>query len=1814
MSSPWKRVDLFSLSSVTAAASTRRRAAAAPTHVAKGVRGAPAQRGDERSVDDAAPLEGAAKPNASFFLTAANGGVRDTQHRIQRLSSIPRPKVQPATRVSVCRLLSGASLTWQASLACFVELVERGKNHLRREEKSHPVKAEAAVPLEAILLLYATLRRNAKQEVAMQNGAAERDGEHNTASSIANENESDLPVDEFKQPTTRVPARSRCSTRACTPSSLASSADTLPLRFLAYAASHHTALEPLHYALAAAFQSSLPDSPPSSSPASKPRAERDEFDAGRGRLPSSSAVELSRLLSVETVLHLGLGEVLHAAASTSPTAPPSASQLRQRWAALRTLHRLQQYGVARDYLDALSDRFNRNSGPPKGSGGGAARERRNMAPGEQPASKPAQLHHVASVSGAGHQKQWLDGETATVLLESAARQKPDFTVLLQTLINAWETHHARWPTAPAVATTRGAARVGGTSADDEFPRSGSEPGGGTPVVVDQTTASTVPSSSSVTASDAAADAAVAMVRSLAHVGSLSALAEHSGEQGEAVSNGATLSTAELTRLTLDVVHFAWNAMNVVRADRSLSSLHAAGSTSKGEHAVMEHSDVARATDYEALLQLVRTATRYAPYADLCLWLERLLPLPATPTATLHTRDAAAIPDNVTLPQRAALLCLFTRAVRRAPSWSAVCTVVQHLWPRMPPAAQEGTPLDAAHVLTLKYAEGAAAGSAGCASCRSLLSAFFESPHAPTRLPHTRDALSMWCKVFCAPRGFSDKDRAVNGDRPKRLAAVTAASEAVPGVGEGQLSPEEWSQRIYGSAPHTSDSSVHRWVQWHSAVTSAATALVRQWLHPVAAHDTALDCLAACHARCAEAWAAVLVTRPSTCTRASCDANGEGLLEVSTPTLRAGAVTQLAHQHCAFSSVFLTSEEAFDWFNLVLCRTERGVARQLVLAAAMKARWGCTDGAAQLPQHSSGAAAALTASATATAAIVNDLDDTYARALSSSHSPSTAAASAMVADVTRVVQRWIGASESAPTTAASKKGESDACSLLTGPSFRREGCGCLGEVGMLIDDVVAALNFSNTPCESNASVSSSSLSSLSAVASLSAVVRRAVTAAGLRWKRPTCLPSAQDEDSTIRAKIPLLLRSVAADAAVQRPSLSAESNGPLEAVLLRDRELRLERLREWLQFLRTCPPLLLADEEYAVVWLYILMRQVEEMHTQLSERGGGALAQREADKQPELIGGAHTATGDAHSRSSMAGADEETCHERGGQAWSRQEEEATVRLAAASLSRQLWANLPSSSLLPPMLLNWLRTRGGLRTWGGAVRFLRVAAADVARPPHQPKGASAEGHEGETEEEVDSDDQHRYLLLVLPLDRVVSMAHAMRVLRTLQAVEERSQDAVRRLRRDERQLLRSQMNLRSASGGGSRVSSTEGLRRSRNSKRGSGTICPTTTPPLPHDRRAVATSDNAEAQGKAMDHHVRHCYREIERVVLREWYSRALAAVLHFLAEHPEHTYLTPVADAPEHAALTLRAWLAEGTAHNERRNATNQEAGVLLFKPLGAPNVAGADARAAPLHAWQEWLDFPQKAERGAKAATADFADAEATSLPTDLKTKAAKGEEASEDRTAIESTSSTTLAIDSQNASEVECQPSSTVSSAASLSATATPPYTLRVPLQLLGSFILQESRIGAPVSSPFAAEIARQASMAALAELSPSPFDVHLARTLSSPDSQGDIQRVRTRVSNRRRGHLLGPLSLDALLQNIHCLLPTDSDHLDEREHAEANAKHVPDARHARPVHPELLELFQQLVLIKKTETEGVLDAAAEETVEDAVYDVLAHYATASR
>lgn len=126
-------------------------------------------------------------------------------------------------------------------------------------------------------------------------------------------------------------------------------------------------------------------------------------------------------------------------------------------------------------------------------------------------------------------------------------------------------------------------------------------------------------------------------------------------------------------------------------------------------------------EQDALLRLVRTATRFSAFNVLCAWMEHLL----THDGQLAFSEVADPPSrsSVLLPQQEeALLCLLTRAVRRAPSWTTTCTILSDTWSKLPRVSAAAD---------VAGTEVPCRRDDGVASVPELLEAFLTSPHAPT---------------------------------------------------------------------------------------------------------------------------------------------------------------------------------------------------------------------------------------------------------------------------------------------------------------------------------------------------------------------------------------------------------------------------------------------------------------------------------------------------------------------------------------------------------------------------------------------------------------------------------------------------------------------------------------------------------------------------------------------------------------------------------------------------------------------------------------------------------------------------------------------------------------------------------------------------------------------------------------------------------------------------------------------------------------------------------------------------------------------------
>jgi hypothetical protein len=1678
------------------------------------------------------------------------------------------------------------------------------------------------IPLEAIISLYAILRRRvlpASTEAGRpprEDSVSSADSNRNAPSSSTAGPAESRPTHELEQLAKKSSDRQACNAADAAPAAMAG---MVPLRFLAYAARHHAALGPIDHVLRAAFGkdsgvSTFPSSPSlPGPPSSLLPLQRQRTAWVSAPLPKTVVEDLTRLLSVSTVLHVGLGDVLCepttrslASSTLSPSVQQQKHQQQQHWTAVRIIHHLERYGAARDYLEALTERWRGEAREPVGRGSAAEATTQKTVPGltcssDNQGSESSAAKEMAdggkkcrTASESTHQQYRqpslsthlnvipdprLDEEAegtlaARAVLEAAACLQPSFTRLLHTLREAWELQNARRAATTSASTEPRTMRdnTNNSNADDNNVAAiGTLPTCNNAATRGKNENTTVRVSSawSLPSPDAAAStdgAALAVVRSFAQGDAACSSPAYRRDvaDGTALEGAAAMSTAELTRLTLDVAHFAWGAMSVLRRSASCEGSPATNA-GRGDGTGQGMGDVAASSqesDGAALHQLLRTATRFSTYADLHAWLECVLLSPAQGNPR----------DGVTVQQHAALLCLLKRAVRRAPSWAAVCTLIQLVWPRLAPAEQTAEK-DAIHISFFKHDtdEGALRWGRGVASCQELLDAFFDSPHAPARRPNARDELAFWCSVICTPCFRERREAAWYEGSPQ--GRLLDPVEGVPptasaAAAKKPLSKAKWSALWYGSSPSTARVCLRERVLWHNSVTASATRLARQWLLPFAEHAATRDCLAVCHAQCAEVWsAAVSVAPPSISLSAADDAHCGGSMEVEDMQVtRRVAVRHLALQHRAFCSVFLTDEEAFDWLALVLCRTPAGMARQLVLLAAVSARWGSgshggsTDAAKQSVQqvHPQTPAEASTFPWNSIYGRAGDKLSITALSLSLSPPPLTATqAEALVADLTTVFQRWIAAGADESTRAnlgavGLERHGNDVHSLVAAAWVACECGGRLGEVGALFDDVAATVTLLDP------TVHAASYPVLSdGVASLRAIVRRGITAVGLQWEREVV------SSSHLPAQLAAFPEHIKA--------LSVSSS-------CHENEVRLARLHEWLHFLCTSPTLLLADEAHVVVWLYVLMKLVEELHPQSGVGNSAATDGALIDSPGDALNSGATAP--LHK---SEGGDEDVPRLRG-PAWTVQAEEDAVRRVAHALSGKLWSTLPRSSLLPPMLLNWLLTRGGMHTWGEAVRFLRSAAASVrprAGPSRNDGGSGDDEHELHDTAAAEGGDegQRRYLLLALPLDRVTSMTHAMRVLRTLQAVYENcchdaeassDEEGERQRRRcnaetddDEASLThwKEVWHERELAGW------TAFKRRSRVDWGSSGgVVIPSLQSP-----RSTSTDDPVTVL-------VHNCYREIERVLLREWYGRAVAAVLDFLLEHPEHTHLTFVTDAPDHAAVVLRARLAlEEDACCGRGDVA-----------VGCPDQQQTLTTASQQHSEVLLQDMGETDALGKGNGR--------TVGRVDELGGCALREETDDDP-------------EGRDSRQRVAEPSTLHKR----HVTATTP--MRVPLHFLGAFVLQEGRLAALMDEVGGDEATQLAAKQPSTGVAFHEVDAGAVPTGAPYKRRARAKQTRANLPSPTGGRLLAPSSLMALLDGAEGLISTN-----------AGAPNAPPASSCYaprctlggyrgcPVHPELLALYKRVLELKKAEladSDGA-EPPLHEMVEEFVGEILARHTVA--
>ncbi|KAG5509445.1 hypothetical protein JKF63_06755 [Porcisia hertigi] len=1716
MGSRWKHIDLLSLSSVTSAAAVRqRRQRPTPTpspfghphssvHVALAPRKEPNDplgAGQCDHNDECAPGIRAA---SSEDPHGAGPGFRYTSVRSVVSSSSVAPVATGTStpiRVSVSRLFCGSSLSWRSALECFFALTEierhRRGSAAPRHETQCPTTDDNMVPLEVIVAVYGMLLRRE----ALYTGPA--DSGHGGDSS-------------------RSTAEAAMSQSLCHNTSPASRGSASPLAFIAYASLQHASLNPIAVLLGSDRGGGVPE-----------------------RYYSCSAHEnaYSRLLplptlTLSTILHLGFLESLQitlapptslrtASDSTAGTdsTTASASLVRQLWSAVQAIHHMQCYGWAPDYLRSLA------AIPAEAAGSGTATPTLESSLGE----------------GVGRVAD------ALALVRRAAHGVPYFTHLLSFLEGAWKTHHARfgalaseqqWPPAED-ARSRQELPLTPWQQRTAFALAGNNKG--------STELRSIEDASSMEMVHAIAAAST-------REGLQSVAATTDAVHGEICS----MSREQLLSVTRNLVVFSWRAMEV-RRRRSVGAAEVpvlraeapsrrtadaatgieferkASSTRSGPCQPTTATTAIVDEEQEALLRLVRVATRLSSFDELCAWMEQLISdddgLVSSGMAGSHSRPLILSPQ-----QEEALLCLLTRAVRRAPSWMAACTTLKNIWSKLPctcAAPGDARPAEPREVWCRR--------DDGVASVPALLEAFFSCSHAPTAAPPspiTSQALRRW-----TPCDATFWYRVV-------VCGVAADTEAA-----------RWARILLGSDAHAS-STANRFdrrtavmERRHDSLTRAVLLVVDRWLRPAEALDVALQCLARSHARCANEWTTFLERQkregeeggvaPDRCspkngyvetTRTRNTPHGwESPVKSERSPLASTSVDEtanaalalgtrrMADQHHAYCRALLSTHEQQEWLDLALRYVTSGPARQLIIKAAWMARWHC--GPDTLSMHERASAVGVDGG---DHPVEVDVRHTIKLSLV-----------AAVADLTTVACAWVTQESEAPTGS-----EAAAAALFNYRGHLPRRVTPLGEMGRLMADV--EITFSGVP------------GGASAVEVLFRAVRAAITTSGLHLER-----GAPPSRTSILASFSSKTGVPMSSGVSSLDEHSAVAMGALShSVLVSERysrkevERRLARLRSWVELLCTCPTTLIANEQYVVVWLYVLMRQMEEMHGYAKER----TAQLSVAPQHS-----EEATSDG------CGEDERPYH------WSLETEEAAVRRVTQSLSSQLWSVLPASSLLPPMLLNWLLTRGGERTWGDAVRTLRAAAGDDT---------------GSTVDRLG----RRFSLLALPLDRVVSVEHALRVLCTLRAVEERCATPVTTAKTTSKQQ-------------------TSPPPPPSPSPRPQGCTGGSLIPTAYAETQCVAELGSSPAVAKQKNEKpsdtaaVADVYGRIESVLLREWYGRALAAVLQFFAEHPQHTYLTHVRDVPHHAALAHRrrqdcgrrapnlcretgdsvgtasiATMAHGTEvalpGQSRRPSPESSSGPQCLGNTetcaGRAFVEATMNGVSSVELWRAWVEEAtavKGAERGASL----------PQLATTASTDATVRLDCMRGITDLHSATS-----GSAIHTAVSCAIMQTLlHDGASSGGVATPSAsTLQVPLYLLATFILQECRIGITHRTPFMGTTA-----------SFGPEESRVATPRRRTQGRPFLSALRRSLCSSK-----SPVSfLDVLMRDVQsCMLSHDSQNpLTGR--AEAPATAPPSPPEVPTVHPELLMWFMQVLRIKQREREARQGSAAtEETLEEVVAAVL--------
>lgn len=336
--------------------------------------------------------------------------------------------------------------------------------------------------------------------------------------------------------------------------------------------------------------------------------------------------------------------------------------------------------------------------------------------------------------------------------------------------------------------------------------------------------------------------------------------------------------------------------------------------------------------------------------------------------------------------------------------------------------------------------------------------------------------------------------------------------------------------------------------------------------------------------------------------------------------------------------------------------------------------------------------------------------------------------------------------------------------------------------------------------------------------------------------------------------------------------SAEAQGLLASfrAAVRERGARLEAIgsdcasspaaavaeaRDWIGLMR-CVPVGAADEVHLATWLYWTLRAVARADDLLSSRGATyhSAATAFAFAGSDGNGGDVSASeAVATSPPALTVASEESA---------RSVVVVCDAATAMAVAHNLGAHfplLPPDAIAPPMLLNWLVARVPSLSWGEAAGVLLARQkSEWAKHSRPASDADARVHEQRQQQQPAP-----FVYLALPLDRIHSMQHALRVLGSLRHVQTDTGTA-----------------------GDPRAGQTASGHRQFNPSPSS--VPETVT-------HTGMSHDDADMQ---------LLYRRVRQALLHTWYLRSMQAVLAFVAEDPNgRAAATPAAVDTDSAAST-----------------------------------------------------------------------------------------------------------------------------------------------------------------------------------------------------------------------------------------------------------------------------------------------------------------------